>query len=333
MNSRKRIALLTAIPESKHGQRIIDGITAQCLKYDYDLAVFCAMTSLNNTIKDYTIGEENIFDLPNYDEIDGIILDTASLIDTENTLLDRIYARLRRECSKPVVALDMPVHDIPLIASESENVLREMCRHAVLKHGKRRICLISGPEDNYAAKYRMETFLDELGKLGIDVPEEYRIYSDFWYTGGSTVGQDIADGRLPLPEAILCGNDFLAMGIIYRLNKNGVRIPDDVIVLGYEVTDEGIGFEISVSSFESNDATSAAKCVDTLRSRIEPGKDIVPYETGNCFHAGMSCGCQPDFSRSIRAIRDHLYFTYPNYADDDTTSMSDFLWKAISLRN
>jgi diguanylate cyclase (GGDEF)-like protein len=324
LNKRKKIALLTASPEIGHGKRMLEGVAAQCLKYNYDLAVFCAMTGLNTAMEEYSAGEKNIFNLPNFDLLDGVILDTAQLIDSHGyEHLDIIYDMIKRKCHIPVVALDMPIHDIHFIESENEGVLREMARHVVNVHHKKRICLISGSEDNYASKFRMETFIDELEKLGIDVPEEYRVYSDFWYTGGSAFGQELADGKLPLPEAVLCGNDFLAMGLIYRLKKNGIKVPDDVIVIGYEATDEAAGFEISVSSFQSNDALSAANAVDYLRSVIEPDKEIIPYKTKTLFSPGMSCGCEPDYSRSAMAIHDHLYFTFPNYADEELYKHTD----------
>lgn len=318
MKPRRKIALLTSCPETGHGRRIMYGLTAQCKKYNYDLAVFCALSALNTAMEDYTLGEKNIFNLPNFDLLDGVIVDTAPLLDGHGTEhLDVIYNMLKAKCSKPVVALDMPIHDIPLIKNENEDVLREIVRHVVNVHGKRRVCVISGARDNFAGRFRMDTYVDELEKLGVDVPEEYRIYSDFWYTGGSQTGQDMADGKIPLPEAVVCGNDYLAIGLIHRLTKNGIKVPDDVIVMGYEATEEGAGYDISVSSYEVNDALSAANCVDYLRQRIDPGLDIDPYTTTPHLCPGMSCGCQPDYSRSVKAIHDHLYFTCPNYADED----------------
>ena len=318
MKKRKTIALLTSCPESRHGQRVIDGISAQCLKYNYDLAVFCAMSGLNSTMEEYTVGEKNIFNLPNYNMIDGVILDTAALLDGKGeTHLDKIYNDIRKRCRKPVVTLDMPIQDLPMVKNENEDVLRSLVRHAVEVHGKRKLCFVSGAEDNFAGRYRMDIFLDEAEKHGIVPKNEHIIYSDFWYMGGSAVGKDIAEGKISMPEAVICGNDYLAIGLVYKLRKCGIRVPEDVIVLGYEATDEGAGNEVSISSAEPNDALSAANCVDWLRKQIEPEKKLMPYETECRFYAGMSCGCQPDYSRSVQSIHDHIYFTCPNYADEE----------------
>ena len=273
------------------------------------------MSGLNSVMEEYTLGEKNIFNLPNYDILDGVILDTAALLDGNGTTHpEKIYDDIKRRCSKPVVALDMPIKDLPLVHTEDENVMREMVRHAVNVHGKTNLCLISGPPDDYAGRFRMDIFLDEARKLGIEVPDEHIIYSDFWYTGGSAVAKDISEGKISMPDAVICGNDYLAIGLIYKLKKNNIRVPEDMIVIGYEVSDEGAGNDISVTSAEPNDALSAAKCVDYIRKHIDPDKEIMPYSKEFRFFRGMSCGCQPDHSKSIN---EHIYHTFPNYADEE----------------
>lgn len=324
MKKRKKIALLTACPESGHAQRTINGISAQCLKYDYDLVVFCALSGLNTVQKDYTIGEKNIFNLPNYDLLDAVILDTAPLMDGDgDTFPEKIYEKVRAKCSKPVVALDMPIKDIPMIPNENESVLREMVRHAIEVHDSKKICLISGARDNFAGRYRMDIFLDEIKNHGLEVADEHIIYSDFWYTGGSEIGRQIGEGIISMPDAILCGNDYLAIGVIYKMKKYGIRVPEDVIVIGYEASDEGAGNEISITSVEPNDALSAANCVDYLRKQIDPDSEIIPYEEHPKLFTGMSCGCQPDYTRSVQSLHDHIYFTYPNYADEEISNHYD----------
>jgi hypothetical protein len=56
-NNRKRIALFTACPEYSHVKRVIDGVNAQCLKYD-DLLVFCALSHFESASEEYALGEK-----------------------------------------------------------------------------------------------------------------------------------------------------------------------------------------------------------------------------------------------------------------------------------
>ena len=66
------------MPESIHGKRILDGIIKQCQKYGYDVAVFATMTNLMHHDRVYQKGEEVIYQLPNFDLFDGVIVDTVT---------------------------------------------------------------------------------------------------------------------------------------------------------------------------------------------------------------------------------------------------------------
>ena len=74
----KRICVLTSMPESTHGQRILDGILTQCRKYRYQVAVFATMTNLMHSDRAYQRGEEIIYQLPDFDFFDGVIMDTVT---------------------------------------------------------------------------------------------------------------------------------------------------------------------------------------------------------------------------------------------------------------
>ena len=136
MNRRKRIGLFTAYPETTHARRILEGVMCQCERYNYDLFVFASSVHLSFPHDRYVQGEANIYQLANFDELDGIILDSVSLIgDPENRTLKKLASRLAR-CEKlPVCTLEYPVEGIPLIPNNNEESIREQCRHAIEVHG------------------------------------------------------------------------------------------------------------------------------------------------------------------------------------------------------
>ena len=93
-NQRKKIALLTGIPEDVHGNAVIEGIRRQCEQYDYDLYIFAAMIHTESSMREYVIGEANIFNLVNYEEMDGVILDSVNLFyGLEGAILGRVRER------------------------------------------------------------------------------------------------------------------------------------------------------------------------------------------------------------------------------------------------
>ena len=338
MKQRKNIALLTALPESVHGNRIIKGILHQCEKYGYNVCVFGAMTYLELEWLSYRIGEANIFELANFDMLDGVIIDTAMLIgDHSGATIKRICDRLKESSGIPAVALEMPIEGLPTIENRNEYLLREMCRHVIDVHGKKNLCILTGPKGNAAADSRLEIFLDEISKHGLTVADEHIIYGDFWYFSGDKLADDLLSGAVSMPEAVICAGDHMALGLIDKLDKNGVKVPDDLLVVSFEATEEGATNRITLSSYEANDTNSAADAVDYIRRIIEPDAEIIPYEAdvSQKFHPAMSCGCEPDYLRSARTLQHALYMQSRNYADPEIMNQIDigFLMESYILEH
>lgn len=99
---RKKIALFTAQPEAAHEKRIIQGTADQCRRYGYHCLVFSPMTHLEFKRSDYVRAESNIYGLANFDEIDGLILDSVNLLPGIKTDLniDAVFSRADNEMYK-----------------------------------------------------------------------------------------------------------------------------------------------------------------------------------------------------------------------------------------
>ena len=320
MNQRKRIGLFTAYPETTHARRILEGAMEQCEKYDYDLLVFASSVHLSFPHDDYVRGEANIFRLADPDRLDGVILDSISLTgDPGGAVLKQLLDRLRAYGRLPKCALELPTEGLPLIPNDNEAALREQCRHAIEVHGRKRICVLTGQRGNEIAEARLALYLDEIRAHGLDVLPEHIIYGDFYYFSGDTLGKRIASGEIPRPDAVICASDYMAMALVDRLVKSGVRVPGDVLVIGFDSSDEGAVNLTTVSSYEPGTREMGAAAVDYLRGMIEPGAELQPLrrDVSARFHAGASCGCLTDPSWAMKSFRDALYISSYNQADEE----------------
>ncbi|MCR5140932.1 MAG: GGDEF domain-containing protein [Ruminococcus sp.] len=317
MERRKTICVITSQPEHFQAQRVFDGVFTQCEKYGYNVAVFASMTSLQFHLKDQVLGDKNIYNLINYSFFDGIILDTINLVaDEKDDLTGRLIGEYKAQgCKAPMISISMPCYDLPVVSSRNEPVLREMCRHAIEFHGCKNICLLTGFKGHHEAEERLAVFIDEVKKHGLDISEDHIVYGDFWYTGGEKLADDIIEGRVSKPDCVICASDHMALGLIDKLEGSGFSIPDDMVVIGFEGTAEAAIANKSLTSYESNFTQSAANAVDEIRKIIDPGAQILPYETDvkKMIHRGMSCGCPPDFTLSSKFFRKSLYTTVRNY--------------------
>lgn len=124
-------------------------------------------------------------------------------------------------------------HDpVPAIVPDEERGGREATQ-ALLDLGHREIAYLTGSPGQWASKARLRGFRDALRSAGLD-PRERTVLSGNYHADS---GYDLVRTLLrrgPLPTAIMCGNDRMAVGALLGLLEAGVRVPEDVSVMGYD---------------------------------------------------------------------------------------------------
>lgn len=320
MKKRKLVGLITSFPESIHAQRVLEGVFVQCNKYGYDVAVFASMVNISSFYKEYLKGETNIYELINYDLLDGVIVDGSTLTEGNETFyIERIREELESRCDKPVISLNIPVGSYEVLENHDSDIFKDIVEHVVDVHQVTDVYFLTGTKGHPIAEDRLKVCLESMQARNLSVSEERIFYGDFWYTGGAELAERMIAGEVRIPKAIICASDYMAMGLMNRLTEHGVRIPEDLIVTGFEASLEAALHDIPLTSFESNMTKAAADIVDLLRLKMEPGAEIQPYTVnkGQRMHAGVSCGCVPDMLHSARAFRESFYFTSRDFGKKD----------------
>ncbi len=319
-NRRKRIGLFVSYPELTHVRRVMEGIMVQCKRYDYDLCVFASSVHFSFKYKNYVRGEANIFELANFDKLDGVIVDSIALTgDATDTITKRLVKRLSDYKDLPKCTLELPVESFNMIESNDEDALREQCRHVIEVHGCKKICILTGYEGNEIAEMRLRIYLDEIRKHGLDVLPEHIVYGDFYYFSGDKLAKKIAAGEIERPDAVICASDTMAIALVDRLIKLGIKVPNDIVVVGFDSSDEGAISQTTISSYEPSDKEMGANAVDYIRSIIEPGAALDPYrqESKKKFHPGASCGCGLDPAYAMKRFRNYVYVSSYNTANEE----------------
>jgi LacI family transcriptional regulator len=110
-----------------------------------------------------------------------------------------------------------------------------LAARTLLNHKHRRIAVIEGPrqlEDNAA---RIAGFFEELALHGIDPATVWRAESDFSPAGGWAAAKKLLDSGYGA-TALFCANDETAVGALSYFQEAGLRVPQDMSVLGYDDT-------------------------------------------------------------------------------------------------
>lgn len=105
-------------------------------------------------------------------------------------------------------------------------------RH-LLELGHRRIAVISGPTDVLCSRARVDGYRSALEEAGVAFDPSLVRYGDFYVGGGYDRGRDLLEA-VPRPTAIFAGSDYQALGVLRAARELGLRVPEDLSVVGYD---------------------------------------------------------------------------------------------------
>jgi len=115
------------------------------------------------------------------------------------------------------------------IVLDYEHGIVEVIEH-LTKLGHRRIAYIGGPLHLHSAQRRKNAFLESAMQMGLEAPQT--IDADFTVKGGYFATSKLLNGSWP--SAIVAGNDLTAIGVLHRAYDGGLRVPDDLSVVGFD---------------------------------------------------------------------------------------------------
>jgi len=133
----------------------------------------------------------------------------------------------------PVVALDRRA------AAELSAVVCDNYQGGILavehlfEQGRKRIAFIGGPARSSSAIDRRRGFLDTHSRYGVVVNGRLMITGNYSFDSGYRAAVALMESREPF-DAIFAANDMMAIGAIEALTEQGINIPDDVAVVGYD---------------------------------------------------------------------------------------------------
>ena len=287
MKERKRIALLVGQPEEDNQALFIKGFLEQSFLYDYDVCIFAMYQKYQET-QNREVGESHIFSLIEYHLFDAVVI----LADTIQTpqVADRIEHQLKNCFSGPVICVDRESKYFPTVMTDHYTPTKRLISHLIEEHGYRDIAYITGKRWHPHSKQRLQGFLDCMKEHDIVVEPGRIFYGDFWYTSGANVAELILKDREHLPQAIACANDCMAIGAADALTKNGLHIPEDIAVIGYDSITEGRLSPEPITSAPIP-AKACGKHVATSIDALLHGRVMTKFESDVPLFIGRSCGC------------------------------------------
>jgi LacI family transcriptional regulator len=123
--------------------------------------------------------------------------------------------------------------EVPCVTVENKAASRKIVEHLIVAHQRQRIVLLRGPDNNEDARWRELGYREALATHGIAVDEQLIGAGDFErHIAQATIDRLLADGLRF--DAIFTGDDEAAVGALATLVARGVRVPEDVSVVGFD---------------------------------------------------------------------------------------------------
>jgi LacI family transcriptional regulator len=165
-------------------------------------------------------------------KVDGLLIG-------EGVVPATALARLARRLPVVVVAGDAGMRGVDVVAADNWSGAYALVRHLLIEHGRRRLYHVDGPPSAPDAKTRrlaMQAVIEAVpgarlvgahsGRFSVKSGEAAaeRMLADF--------GGDGPDRELP--DAIVCSNDQMAIGVLRTLAARGIRVPEDIALVGFD---------------------------------------------------------------------------------------------------
>ena len=302
-----RIAVAASGINEEYQNQVIRGAERYAAANSVRLFVFADMGGVLSGA-DFDAGEYNIHRLLRPGQFDGIILLTNTI---PSAAVRRQLLSAVRAAGVPAVVMDAETESAAAVTIDNYAAMREIAEHITGYHGCRRVAYIGGPRNNPESAERLRAVQDVLAERGLSLhPRRVREGNFLSADGNAAVMQflnDAAAARAPetleFPDAIICANDVMAIAAMNALAANGISVPGDVLVTGFDHTAAGRNFSPELSSMDRGlEEAGTIACRMLAEHQVQPGT-AQTVRRGTAAVWSESCGCSERTADSEQVIR------------------------------
>lgn len=241
--------------------------------------------------EDYNIGEYNIYRLPDLNEYDGIIVDLNNIRypDVRKHVIESA-----KKTGKPVISIANEIEDFYYVGIDNYAAIQEIIAHLYEEHGCRKFWFVMGPEDNYENGVRVRALKDYLHEQGISYADTDFYYESYEFKCGINGFEKLCEEHGEVPDAVICANDNIAVGVCEAAAKKGYQIPKDFCVTGFDDFDKASYYSPHITTVGHIREEVGYQCVEIFL-KLWAGEEAerFNYTSHECIF-WESCGCKAD---------------------------------------
>jgi len=219
LNQTRTLGMLLTASSNPFYSEVVRGVERSCYERGYSL-ILC------NTDGDAERMNRSLETLLQK-RVDGLLL-----MCTENHRPSK--DAISRYPSLPIVMMDWsPFDGANDVIQDNALLGGEMATEYLIRQGYHKIACITGPLDKTTAQERLNGYRQAMNNAGLEILPGYEVSGDFEFEGGVPAMEKLLALPEP-PHAVFASNDAMAVGAYQALYQRGLRVPDDVAVIGYD---------------------------------------------------------------------------------------------------
>lgn len=337
----KRIAVFTNGFSNEFIEDIVTGLQKKAKADGVDIFVFVTYCSFS----DHDLQNKcqlNIFHLPDPEDFDGAIMltNTYNFPDEQ----ERVCARFQR-AGVPMLSLEVDVPNMSCLKTENTKGVLELAKHLIEEHNAKKIIYVNGVEGNVENNIRRQALVDVLAENGLELYDEF--HCDFGFYSAYLSMKNFINSGKELPDAVVCANDNMALGVSSALDEAGKNVPEDVIITGFDMIRDGQYTFPMLATVSRGWNTFGERAYDKLMYQIKHPDERFEEVFDSFFVPSESCGCpatkeaaegrynyfKRKYSNDLQKNIMDIFFQGLQIPLSLATDKTDFFEKAISATN
>lgn len=232
---------------------ILDGILHYTYPRDYHVKI--VRVNLPSTEKAFQRLEDG--------SVDGVVL-AAPSVDSPV-----VESMIHSHLTSVIAGTAPPNSPLPCVDIDDFSATYEAVKW-LISLGHRRIGIITGYMMHWSARRRLQGYLMALHDAGIEADPSWRYEGDYGVGSGKAGAQYMLQLH-PRPTAVVCGNDGMALGALRQFQQAGLRVPEDISLLGFDDSEGAALANPPLTTIRQSPFDIGLRAAELLLWQIESG--------------------------------------------------------------
>ena len=240
-----------------------------------------------------------IYELIRYDRLAALVILAGDIYDTQ--MQEEIIHKANLQ-KVPVFWQGGSHNGCISISTDYEDAYKAVIRHVIRDHGVKDTFFLAGIREENNSRLRLRYWQEVMAEEGLPCGEDRVAYGNYLESEARLFTEKWIAERNPMMQAIFCANDGMAAAVCDTLKRHGLRVPEDMIITGFDGTATAYLSKPRLTTCDSDYPGQAALIMEKIRRFQETGETEAA-----CVHPfrpvlSESCGCPEAVNEHIQTI-------------------------------